>query len=121
MYCCNKIHNAHKDITFVMHSTCITLLPRWYNGRLPYHFRNVNLCTLKMCTALYVFPLGKVISASGHLLAVEVVVHLSERHCSTGSIDDESVQVELVVDWDPKDGLEVEGVQLLDQPLRGGE
>lgn len=69
---------------------------------------------------IYVFPLGKVICASGHLLAVEVVVHLSERHCSTGSVDDESVQVELMVDGDPKDGLEVEGVQLLDQPLRGG-
>ena len=60
---------------------------------------------------------------------VEVVVHFSECNGSAGSIDNEPVEVELMVYRDPEDGLEVECVQLLDQPLwrgktsiqRGGE
>ena len=52
---------------------------------------------------------------------VEVVVHFSECNGSTGSIDNEPVEVELVVNRNPEDGLEVECVQLLDQPLWRGK
>ena len=62
-----------------------------------------------------------------HSPAVEVVVNLSEGDSSTGGVDNEPEKVELVVDRDPEDCLEIEGVELLDQPLgegkegRGGE
>ena len=52
---------------------------------------------------------------------VEVVVHFSECNGSAGSIDNEPVEVELVVNRDPEDGLEVECVQLLNQPLWRGK